>query len=177
MAWVTTLFASLDDRVHAESDWQYPWFDEEYFSELSKAWKEADAFLIGATSFAGYEELVAAFPDSPMVHNLRTVPTYVVSSTRSYSEVYPDVRWLSDASAQTLDEVQARHPTIVVLGSVSLVVQLLETGVLPQLNLAVLPTVVGVGPRLWDTATAPLTFSSVSSRTLTNGITMLDLVV
>ena len=175
MAWKTTLFTSLDNRVNAESDWQYPWFDDEYFGELSKTWAEADAFLVGATSFAGYEALVETFPDSPMVGALRTTPTYVVSSTRRTSDVYPDTLWLSDASPDTLGELQGRHKNIAILGSPALVVQLLETGVLHQLNLAVLPTVVGTGRGLWDTATGPLTFSKITSRTLANGITLLDL--
>ncbi len=175
MEWKTTLFTSLDNRVHAESDWQYPWFDEEYFGELSKTWAGADAFLVGATSFAGYEALVETFPDSPMVGTLRTTPTYVLSSTRRTSDAYPDTLWLSDASAETLAKLQDRHKNIVILGSPALVVQLLETGILHRLNLAVLPTVVGTGRGLWDTSTGPLVFATATSRTLANGITLLDL--
>lgn len=175
MALTTTLFTSLDNRVHADSDWQYPWFDDQYFEALSQVWDTADAFLVGAKSFAGYEELTHAFPDSPMIHNLRATPTYVVSSTRTVSEAYPDTRWLSDASAQTIQDLERRHANVVILGSVTLVVSLLESGVLRTLSLAVLPTVVGSGRSLWDTATRPLTFSAASSRTLDNGITFLDL--
>ncbi len=173
----TTLFTSLDNRVDASSDWQFPWFDEEYFAVLSAMWGQAQALLIGANSFAGYEQLADTFPDSPMIELIRSKTTYVVSSSRSSSTVFPDTLWLRDASPSTIDEMERRHTDVLILGSPALTVQLLENGSLKELNLAIMPTVVNVGRGLYDSATQPLTFSSARTHTLRNGVTMLDLAV
>lgn len=175
MAWKTTLFTSLDSKVEASGDWQFPWFDEEYFGVLSAIWGDADAVLVGANSFAGYEDLASAFPDSPVVALLSSVPTYVASRSRTTSARYPKTQWLSDLGRTTADELTRRHENIVVLGSPSLVVGLLQEGILDVLNLAVLPTVLAGGRGLYDTATRRITFSRTETRALANGILLVDL--
>ena len=175
MSWKTTLFTSLDGKVDASGDWQFPWFDEEYFEVLSQIWAGADALLIGGTSFRGYEELATAFPDSPMVALLSGAPTYVASRSRTASEHYPHVEWLSDLERVTIDRLTRAHDDIVILGSPSLVIDLLEREILDRLNLAVIPTVVGTGRGLYDSATRALTFSRTETRTLTSGVLLVDL--
>lgn len=175
MTFTTTLFASLDNRVEASGDWQFPWFDEEYFGALSATWAEADALLVGATSFAGYEEVAQTFPDSPMVALMRATPTYVVSSKRTSSEAFADARWLPDASSAIIRDLERRHENIAILGSPSLVIELLEARLLQTLSLAVLPIVAGEGRGLYDTAIRRITFQSAVSRSLSNGITLLEL--
>lgn len=51
------LFASLDVVVQADADWQFAYFDEEMFAELTATWMRADAAVMGRRSFEGSDLL------------------------------------------------------------------------------------------------------------------------
>lgn len=171
----TSIFASLDSRIDADSDWQYPFFDGELFEVLGAQWSSADALLIGRRSFEGYERLVAEHPESPMVGLLRSLPVVVVSTTREASEALPDARFIADADPATIAALEQEHGRVLVLGSPTLLASLLGSGALTTLSLIVMPVVVGHGPRVFESTDAPVAFATREARLLGSGVVVLEL--
>lgn len=145
---VSELFVSLDGVVHADDDWQYPYFDEQMFAQLSGAWARAGSAAMGRRSFQGYNALRTQHPDSPMLAFLERADRFVASTTLRETG-WPGTTLLRDGVAELA--VLKRQPgeDILLCGSPSLVRGLLAQGLLDELNLLVLPAVVGSGARLF----------------------------
>lgn len=146
---VSGLFVSLDGVVQADVDWQFAYFDEEMFAGVTAAWTRAGAAVMGRRSFEGYNALHAQHPDSPMLAFLERVDRYVASTTASESD-WPGTTVLRDDVYDQLAGLkQQPGGDILVCGSPSLIRGLLSHGLLDELNLLVLPIVVGSGDRLF----------------------------
>jgi dihydrofolate reductase len=152
----TGLFTSLDGIVDADDQWQFPYFDEELFQGITAGWARAGAALLGRRSFEGFDALRGEHPDSPAVAFLDSIPRYVVSTTLH------DVSWRGttvlgdrDLRGQILQLKRQPGKDILVLGSPTLVRWLLRNGLLDELNLTVLPIVVGSGVRLFEDIEMP----------------------
>ena len=78
----TGLFVSLDGVVDADSDWQYPYFDDELLKWISAGSGRIDTVLMGRRSFAGYSALRREHPESPFVPFLERVDRYVAMQAR-----------------------------------------------------------------------------------------------
>lgn len=158
---VTGIFTSLDGVVDADDDWQYAYFDEELFAGIMTGWNAAGTLLLGRRSYEGYERLRVEHPDSPMRPFLESTPTYVVSSTLDGSQRGGVT--VIDGSPERIEQLRVEATgNVLVLGSPTLVRWLLARGLLDELNVTVLPIVVGYGPRLFDdmpTTRLPLRFA------------------
>jgi dihydrofolate reductase len=145
---VSGLFSSIDGVVQADDDWQFAYFDEELFASITAAWRSADAALIGRRSFEGYRALREEHPDSPMLGFFDGADRYVLSSTIG-DPGWPGTEVLADG----LDQVEALRQEsggdVLVCGSPSVVRGLLARGLLDELNITLLPIVVGSGDRLF----------------------------
>lgn len=167
---VASVFTSVDGVVDADSDWQYPFFDDELFAWVTSAWSGASAVLIGRRSFEGYERLRSEAPDSPVLEFLDDMPTSVVSRTmpgppREGVEVFGD-----NVEARIRALVAAVDGDVLLMGSPALLRWLVEHALVDELSIMVLPVVVGAGPRLFDGTTqlrAQLTL--LRSRSLRSG--------
>lgn len=78
---VTTLFMSLDGVIEADDDWQFVYFEDEWFGELTAGWDKASSVLLGRKSFEGYAALRTEHPESPVLAFLDGIPKHVVSAT------------------------------------------------------------------------------------------------
>lgn len=145
---VTNIFSSVDGIVDADGDWQFPYFDDELFEWVGSAWDRASAVLVGRRSFDGYERLRAEHPDSPALTFLDATPTYVVSRTMTDPPRDGVVVIGMDAESRIRELRSRSHGDILVMGSPSLMRWLLDRGLIDELNVMVLPIVVGCGPRL-----------------------------
>lgn len=145
----TGMFMSLDGVVEADDDWQFAYFDEELLAGITGAWESSDTVLLGRRSFEGYDGLHADHPDSPVLAFLQGVDRVVVSTTISATD-WAGTTVLGEDVYERLGELK-RLPgaDILVLGSPTLVRGLLGQGLLDELNLTVLPIVVGSGQRLF----------------------------
>jgi dihydrofolate reductase len=147
---VAGLFMSVDGVVDGAEGWQYAYFDEELGAAMAAGARRAGALLLGRRSYEGYEALRVANPDSPVLALMDTAPTYVVSSTLKGSS-QADV-WIIDGDP--IEQIaRLRHEgdgDVLVLGSPTLVRWLLAHGLVDELNLFMLPIVVGSGLRLFD---------------------------
>jgi len=154
--------------------WARPLFDIEAMTFVDQVYQRADAFLFGRRTyelFAGYwgvrEDL-----ENPIVGALNTKPKYVASNTLT------EPRWakttvLSGDLAAAIDELKAKSEgELQVHGSGGLTRWLLENDLVDEMNLLIVPVVVGQGTRLFPDTGPDLALDLVESRTFPKGITV-----
>jgi dihydrofolate reductase len=116
----------------------------------------AEALLLGRTTYRGFAD---AWPsrEGEFADKFNNMPKYVVSSTLS------DPDW-NNSQVITTDDVERLKGEIdgdiLVNGSVQLVNELLDRGLVDELRLMVFPVVLGQGKKLFtDGAKVPLTLT------------------
>jgi dihydrofolate reductase len=166
---------TVDGVVDAPERWAHAYFAEDLLSAAREGMSETDTILFGRKT---YDEFAAVWPhrnggDDPFAGFLNATPKLVVSRT---------VRTLSWGPAELLsgdDPIGAvadlkRKPgcDVIVLGSPTLVETLVRAGLLDTLELFVVPTVLGVGRRLYQSPEqVPLVLADV--RRFANGVVAL----
>ncbi|MFD0855246.1 dihydrofolate reductase family protein, partial [Actinomadura adrarensis] len=131
--------------------WARPLFDSESMAYVDRVYQGADAFLFGRRTYALFAAYWGAREDleNPIVGALNTKPKYVASNTLT------DPRWadttvLSGDLAAAIRELKAgSEGELQVHGSGELVRWLLEHGLVDEMNLLIVPVVVGQGARLF----------------------------
>jgi dihydrofolate reductase len=154
--------------------WARPLFDSEAGTFVGQFYQRADAFLFGRRTyelFAGYwgvrEDL-----ENPIVGALNTKPKYVASNTLT------DARWadttvLSGDLAAAIGTLKAKPGgELQVHGSGTLTRWLLENDLVDEMNLLIVPVVVGQGTRLFPDIGPDRALDLVESRTFPKGITL-----
>jgi dihydrofolate reductase len=148
-------------------------FDDEAMTFVHEVYQRADAFLFGRRTyelFAGYWGVREDLED-PIVGALNTRPKYVVSTTLT------EPRWanttvLSGDVAAAIRELKARPAgELQVHGSGVLTRWLLENDLVDEMNLLIVPVVVGQGTRLFPDAGPDIALDLVASRAFPKGIT------
>jgi dihydrofolate reductase len=154
--------------------WARPLFDSEATTFVDQFYQRADAFLFGRRTydlFAGYWGVME--PGSgPIADALNTKPKYVVSNTLT------DPRWatttvLTGDLAAAIGELKAKPGgELQVHGSGTLTRWLLEHDLVDEMNLLIVPVVVGQGMRLFPDSGPDMALDLVESRTFPKGITL-----
>jgi len=154
--------------------WARPLFDNEAMTLVDDIYQRADAFLFGRRTyelFAGYWG-VRKDLENPIVGALNTRPKYVASNTLT------DPRWgdttvLSGDVAAAIGELKAKPGgELQVHGSGALTQWLLENELVDEINLLIVPVVVGQGTRLFPDAGPDIALELVDSRAFPKGITI-----
>ncbi|MFY1687347.1 dihydrofolate reductase family protein [Plantactinospora sp. WMMB782] len=154
--------------------WARPLFDNEAMTFVDQTYQRADAFLLGRRTyelFAGYwgvrEDL-----ENPIVGALNTKPKYVASTTLTEPR-WADTTVLSGDLAAAIRELKAEPAgELQVHGSAILTRWLLENDLVDEMNLLVVPVVVGQGMRLFPETGPDLALDLVDSRAFPKGITL-----
>jgi dihydrofolate reductase len=154
--------------------WARPLFDEQAMALNDGVYQRADAFLLGRRTydlFAGYwgvrEDL-----DNPIVGALNTKPKYVASNTLTEAR-WANTTLLSGDLAAAVGELKAKPGgELQVHGSGSLTRWLLENNFVDEMNLFVVPVVLGQGTRLFPDTGPDIALDLVASRAFPMGITM-----
>ena len=152
---VSTLFIALDGVAEVDPAWRFPYFDERMGAGVGSDYEDVDVLVLGRVtyeSFAGAwpERETAGGEDAGFAAQLGDVRKVV--ATRGDA----DLGWRN--AERTSDAVAAVRalrddPTlgkVLVAGSLSVVRQLLDAGLLDELRLYVHPVAAGSGERLWD---------------------------
>ena len=173
---VAGLFISLDGVVEAPDQWHFPYFNEEMGAAVNATLGAANTMLFGRKtydSFAGAwpEREAAGEEDAPFAKALGDARKIVVSNQRL------DFTWRNSEQLQG-DLVEAvtalkNEPgdgTIGMSGSVSVVRQLLEAGLLDELHLLLHPIAVRKGMRLFDEGESSVPLRLISSETFETGV-------
>jgi len=155
--------------------WAPPLFDDEAATFLGEVYQRADAFLFGRRTyeiFAGSWGTWDDPGDSPIWTALNTKPKYVASTTLS------DPRWadttvLSGDLAAAIGELKAKPAgELQVHGSGALIRWLLENDLVDEINLLIVPVVLGQGTRLFPSAGPDIALDLVDSRADSKGVTI-----
>jgi dihydrofolate reductase len=181
MATITaSLFMALDGVVDpAVGDWHFPYFNEELGQAVDST-HDADVMLFGRAtydSFAGAwpERETAGGEDAMFAKRLGDMRKIVASrspldfSWRNSEQLQGD---LVETVAELKDDPSIRR--VALSGSVSVVRQLLDAGLLDELHLFVHPATAGSGLRLFEDGGLPRRLRLISSQPFQTGV--LDLV-
>jgi dihydrofolate reductase len=174
MRLTTNQQVSVDGVVQDNGRWARSQFDRDATSWNDQAYQRADAFLFGRRTydlFAGYWG-VRDDLENPIVGALNTKPKYVASKTLT------DPQWsgttlLSGDLATAIRELKAKPGgELQVVGSGTLTQWLLEHDLIDEMNLLIIPIVVGQGARLFPDNGPDLALDLIESRAFPKGITL-----
>jgi len=154
--------------------WARPLFDSEALTFVGDFYQRADAFLFGRRTydlFAGYWGVRKDLED-PIVGALNTRPKYVASNTLTDPQ-WADTTVLSGDLGAAIGELRAKPGgELQVHGSGALTRWLLDNDLVDEMNLLVVPVVVGQGTRLFPDSGPDLALDLVESRVFLKGITL-----
>ncbi|MBG6104048.1 dihydrofolate reductase family protein [Micromonospora vinacea] len=154
--------------------WARPLFDNEAMTFVDQTYQRADAFLFGRRTyelFAGYwgvrEDL-----ENPIVGALNTKPKYVASTTLTDPQ-WANTTALSGDPAAAIRELKAKPAgELQVHGSAILTRWLLENDLVDEMNLLIVPVVVGQGMRMFPDTGPDIALDLVDSQVFPKGITL-----
>src|SRR5258706_14594874 len=154
--------------------WARPLFDSEAMTFVDQVYQRADAFLFGRRTyelFAGYwgvrEDL-----GNPIVGALNTKPKYVASTTLADPK-WSDTTVLRGDVAAAIGELKAKPAgELQVHGGGALTRWLLENDPVDEMNLLIVPGVVGQGTRLFPDNGPGIGLDPVEWRAFPKGKTM-----
>jgi dihydrofolate reductase len=155
--------------------WIVPYADDEAMAFLNEVYGRADAFLFGRRT---YEIFAASWGtwddpgDSPIWTALNTMPKYVVSTTLSDPQ-WANTTVLSGEITAAVGELRAKPGgELQVHGSGVLIRSLLANDLVDEINLLIVPLVVGQGTRLFPDTGPDSALELLGSRTTPSGVTI-----
>ena len=168
------------DSSAADGPWGWPTTRPLTF--INETYQRADAFLFVRRTyelFAGYwgaEERARAAAEGPGNHPitdaLNTKPKYLVSNTLTGPR-WANTTVLSGDVAEAIGELKARPGgELQVHGSGALIRWLLEHDLVDEINLLIVPVVLGQGARLFPETGPDLALDLVESRVDSKGVTI-----
>jgi dihydrofolate reductase len=150
-----------------------PLFDSEAMTFVNELYQRADAFLFGRWTyevFAGYWGVQA--DSNPIAAALNSRPKYVVSNTLTEPR-WADTTVFSGDVAAAISELKATPGgELQVHGSGVLIRWLLESELVDEMNLLIVPVVVGEGIRLFPDTGLDIALDLVESRAFPKGVTI-----
>src|SRR5215208_501203 len=158
--------------------WAMPHVDEETAALIGEVYQRADAFLFGRWTYEvfagswGTGSWGANQGDNPISVALNTQPKYVASNTLTDPQ-WADTTVLAGDLAAAIGELKAKpEGELQVHGSGALTRWLLENELVDEINLLIVPVVVGQGTRLFPDAGPDIALDLVDSRAFPRGVTL-----
>lgn len=142
-------FSSLDGVVESPEKWHMPYVDEEMMAAI---WSEpADTLLLGRVTYDSFAGAFADLPDDDPVGGPMNRPEKVVVSRSRPALAWRNSRLLAPGDlVERVAELKAGPGgPISVVGSISVVRDLLRAGLVDRISLLIHPIVVGAGRRLF----------------------------
>ena len=170
---IASLFTTVDGVVEAPEKWHFPYFNEEMGAIVESQMR--DTLLLGRKT---YDTFAATWPhreaaggdDAPLAARMGDTRKIVVSneplefSWRNTEQLDGDlVEAVAALKAESGDD-------IAISGSISVVRQLLDAGLIDELHLLVDPIAVRDGTRLFDSSGSALPLALISSAALSNDV-------
>lgn len=149
---------TVQDGDFEYAGWERPFWDRESGEQVDADVQEADALLLGRTTYDIFRSYWPGKTDE-IGQAFDRVPKYVASRGR------PELSWdtstqISDAATQ-VSELRERHRQIHTWGSGNLLQTLFREGLVDRVNLWVCPVVLGKGKKLFPEGTAATRFELV----------------
>ena len=141
------------DGDFAHGGWSHPYFDPEVMgTAFDTAMNGAEALLFGRRT---WQTMAAAWPEragDPFADKMNAIPKYVVSDALSED----DLTWNNttripggDAVARLRELHAAEGGDLLVMGSPTLVRTLLSEGLVDELQLMIMPVLLGGGKKIF----------------------------
>ena len=168
--------ASDEDRRSGfeRGGWALGAGDDETRAFITETYQRADAVLFGRRTyelFAGYWGVMDR-GTHPIADALNSTPKYLASTTITDPQ-WADTTVLSDDLAAAIGELKAKpEGELQVHGSGALIRWLLGHDLVDEIQLIIVPVVVGQGARLFPDAGADIALDLVESRVDSNGVTI-----
>jgi dihydrofolate reductase len=179
-----TTFLSLDGVMQApggptedpsggfpHGGWVAPHFDDEGGKVIAAIFAQADAFLLGRTTydiFAAYWPRVTD-PNDPVATKLNQLPKFVASRTQT-TFGWHDTSLVRDV-VQEVAGLKARFAReLQVHGSCGLAQTLIRHDLIDEYRLLTFPVILGTGKRLFGAGAVPATLRLVRSSTTSKGV-------
>jgi dihydrofolate reductase len=161
-------------HVLGRGGWARPLFDREALTFVGEFYRRADAFLFGRRTYDLFAGYWGAFDDAedPIRHSMNTKPKYVASSTLTEPQ-WANTTVLSGDLAAAISDLKAKPGgELQVHGSGTLTQWLLENDLVDEMNLLIVPVVVGQGNRLFPETGPDIALDLVESQAFPKGITL-----
>ncbi|MFI6316368.1 dihydrofolate reductase family protein [Nonomuraea sp. NPDC050556] len=166
---VAGLFISLDGVVEAPETWHFPYLNDELEAAVADMYAEADTLLLGR---ATYESFAAVWPDleDELADQLNGMSKLVASTTLEKAGWNNSTVVDGDLTTALKQLKQQPGGKIVISGSISVVRELLQAGLIDELRLLVHPIVLGSGQRLFAEGVGQVPLALTRSVTFTTGV-------
>jgi dihydrofolate reductase len=168
--------ASDEDRRSGfeRGGWALGAGDDETRAFITETYQRADAFLFGRRTyelFAGYWGVMDR-GTHPIADALNSTPKYLASTTITDPQ-WADTTVLSDDLAAAIGELKAKpEGELQVHGSGALIRWLLDHDLVDEIQLIIVPLVLGQGARLFPDAGPDIALDLVESRVDSKGVTI-----
>ena len=168
--------ASDEDRRSGfeRGGWALGAGDDETRAFITETYQRADAFLFGRRTyelFAGYWGVMDR-GTHPIADALNSTPKYLASTTITDPQ-WADTTVLSEDLAAAIGELKAEpEGELQVHGSGALIRWLLDHDLVDEIQLIIVPVVLGQGARLFPDAGPDIALDLVESRVDSKGVTI-----
>jgi dihydrofolate reductase len=168
--------ASDEDRRSGfeRGGWAMGVFDDETLTFITETYQRADAFLFGRRTYDVFAPYWGAMDrgSHPIADALNTKPKYLASTTITDPQ-WADTTVLSGDLAAAIGELKATPGgELQVHGSGALIRWLLDHDLVDEIQLLIVPVVVGQGTRLFPDAGPDIALELVDSRADSKGVTI-----
>jgi dihydrofolate reductase len=155
--------------------WAMGVFDNETMTFITQTYQRADAFLFGRLTyevFAGSWGAIEEMSAHPIGVALNETPKYLASTTLTDPQ-WANTTVLSDDLAGAIGELRAKPGgELQVHGSGALIRWLLANDLVDEINLLIVPVVLGQGTRLFPDAGPDIALDLIDSRADSKGVTI-----
>jgi dihydrofolate reductase len=154
--------------------WAMGVFDDETLTFITETYQRADAFLFGRRTYDVFAPYWGAMDrgSHPIADALNTKPKYLASTTITDPQ-WADTTVLSGDLAAAIGELKAKPGgELQVHGSGALIRWLLDHDLVDEIQLLIVPVVLGQGRRLFADAGPDIAFELVDSRADSKGVTI-----
>lgn len=162
-----------DETAHPHGGWQagfrHPETGQYKFDELMSV----EALLLGKTTYEGFTAYWPGQTGNPFADRMNQLPKYVVSNSLQ-TAAWNNSHILRNAAHEVAALRNGDGGDILVYGSATLVKSLLLHDLVDELILMLYPVSVGGGLRLFDDDLSMKKFTLTNSRTIDNGVVILE---
>lgn len=170
---IASLFTTVDGVVESPEKWHFPYFNEEMGAIVGAL--ASDTQLLGRKT---YDNFAAVWParetaggeDAPLAARIGDQRKIIVSSQKLKFSWRNSEQLRGELVKAVTDLKKGAGGDIVISGSISIVRQLLDVGLIDELHLLIDPIVLRDGMRLFADSGTPLPLALISSRPLSNGV-------
>jgi dihydrofolate reductase len=168
--------ASDEDRRSGfeRGGWAMGVFADEPLTFITETYQRADAFLFGRRTYDVFAPYWGAMDrgSHPIADALNTKPKYLASTTITDPQ-WADTTVLSGDLAAAIGELKAKPAgELQVHGSGALIRWLLDHDLVDEIQLLIVPVVLGQGTRLFPDAGPDIALDLVDSRADSKGVTI-----